>query len=440
MAVRTAYRRERQTARARSAAFAAVAAAIAAALLTARLAEAAATSLDRPALVLGPVAAATFEGGRPLHGAGGDELLLFAVQPNDAPDGDRGILVASRIIGREIGRVTPPPIGWRVPLSIEVFDFQRRGLQTRGSFLVLDTGAEPALAGTAPATLHRYTYSYAPGAGLTTTWVETHVLPLAGPPGPDLPTGLLMAEGFTRLPGGGVAVTDALIGAIWVAGPSLDDWRLAIIDPRFAPGLGVPDLYGIGRAPGGGTRPYVLRLPSPFPGGPPAAPGVHSISYAALTDEVVTIRTAPPGGIYALPLTALLDTTIPPFGKGDFLREVAAPQVGLSDLTDGIVYDRFHPDTAWVYWQRAISDEIGGGSNILRRVHLLTGQIQEVARSNTLYDFTSNLAVLPPIDDLPVSLVVSAMGQEENNPEVNVLLTEPQYVGPSLLTLVAVSH
>jgi hypothetical protein len=63
MAVRTAYRRERQTARARSAAFAAVAAAIAAALLTARLAEAAATSLDRPALVLGPVAAATFEGG-----------------------------------------------------------------------------------------------------------------------------------------------------------------------------------------------------------------------------------------------------------------------------------------------------------------------------------------------------------------------------------------
>jgi hypothetical protein len=32
------------------------------------------------------------------------------------------------------------------------------------------------------------------------------------------------------------------------------------------------------------------------------------------------------------------------------------------------------------------------------------------------------------------------MGQEENNPDVNVLLTEPQYVGPSLLTLVAVAH
>jgi len=402
--------------------------------------EGMAVDLDRPSLVVGPVAAASFQGGRPFHGAGGDELLLFAVQPGQSPDGAKGILVAGRATGRQLGEVTPPPMGWRVPLSIEVFDFHRQGPATRGSFLVLDTGVIPALAGTAPATLHRYSYSYSPSSGLTTTWLETHVLPLAGPPGPDLPTGLLMAEGFTRLPGGGVAVTDALLGAIWIAGPSLEDWRLAVIDPRFAPVLGVPDLQGIGRAPGGGTRPYTLRLPSPWPDGPPAAPGVHSITYARVTDEVVTIRTAPPGGIYAVPLSVLLDTAISPAAKGSRLREVVPPQVGLSDLTDGIVHDRFHPSTAWVYWQRAVSDQAGGGANILRRVDLRTGRIQEVARSNTLYDWTSNLAVLPPIDDLPVSLVLSAMGQEENNPEVNVLLGEPQYVAPSLLTLVAVSH
>jgi hypothetical protein len=419
---------------------ASVAAATAAALLALQPTAASGHSLDQPVLVVGPVAAATFDGGRPFHGAGGDELLLFAVQPTLAPDGPQGILVASRITGRQIGAVVPPPNGWQVPLSIEVFDFERQGLRTRGSIIILDAGVEPRLAGTGPALVHRYTYSYSPGGGLTTTWVETHVLPLASPPGPELPTGILYAAGFARLPGGGIAVTDTLIGAIWVAGPSFDDWHLAMIDSRFAPGFVDGDVYGVGRAPGGGTRSYTLRLPSLIPGGPQAWPGIHSITYAAITDEVVTLRTAPPGGIYALPLPVLLDVTLPPFAKGDFLREVVAPQVGLSDSTDGIVYDRFHPGTAWVYWQRAISDEIGGGSNILRRIHLVTGQVQEVARSNTLYDWTSNLAVLPPIDGLPVSLVVSAMGQEENNPEVNVLLTEPQYVGPSLLTLVAVSH
>jgi len=319
--------------------------------------QGAAAALDQPSLVVGPVAVASFEGGRPFHGAGGDEVLLFAVQPDPSPDGAKGILVASRTTGRQLGAVTPPPMGWRVPLSIEVVDFQRQGPTTRGSFLVLDTGAPPALAGTAPASLHRYTYAYSPSVGLTTTWQETHVLPLAGPPDSELPTGLLMAEGFTRLPGGGVAVTDALLGAIWVAGPSLADWRPAILDPRFAPGFIEQDLQGIGRAPGGGTRPYTLRLPSPFPGGPPAAPGAHSITYAAVTDEVLTVRTAPPGGIYALPLKALLDTTIPPVDKGSWLREVVAPQVGLSDLTDGLVYDRFHPSTPWVYWQRAVSDQ-----------------------------------------------------------------------------------
>jgi hypothetical protein len=398
------------------------------------------SSAATPRFVGGPFAGATFHGGRPFHGAGGDELLLFAVQPGEAPDGAPGVLVASRVTGREVGEVTAPPSGWRVPLSIELFDLRRDGARTSGTFLVLDAAVQPALAGTAPGMLHEYSYSYSPTAGLETTWVSTHRFPLAGPPGPELPTGILYPLGFTRLPGGGVAVTDGLIGSIWVAGPSLEDWRLAMLDPRFAPGLGVPDLNGIGRAPDGGTRPYTMRLPSPFPGGPPAAPGIHSITYAAITDEVVTLRSAPPGGLYSLPLSALLDTAIPPYAKGGLLREVVPPQVGLSDLTDGIVYDRFHPRTRWVYWQRSVSDEVGGGSNVLRRADLLTGQVQEVARSNTLYDWTSNLAVLPPADDLPVSLVVSAMGQEENNPEVNVLLTEPNYVGPSLLTLVAVSN
>ena len=393
-----------------------------------------------PDIVVGPYVAATFPGAFPFHGCGGDQVLLFGVQPAESPDAEVGIGVALRTTGLPIGRVSAPPIGWKVPLSLEIYDFGGTGQNTHGSMLVLDVGVEPALAGTAPAYIHRYAYSYSPGGGLITTWQSTHVLPLSGPPGPGLPTGLLAPAGFVRLPGGGVAVTDTALASIWVSGPSLNDWFLAMIDPRFAPGFGVPDLVGVGRAPGGGTRPYVVRLPSLFPGGPPVAPGIHSITYAAKTDEIIPIVTAPPGGIYGIQRSVLLDQSLPPFAKGAALRELVPPQVGLSDLTDGVIYDRFHTNTAWVYWQRSISDVAGGGANVLRRVHLLTGAIQEVARSNELYDWTSNLSVLPPIGNAPFTVVLSAMGQEENNPHVNVLLTEPTFVSPSLLTGVTVSN
>jgi hypothetical protein len=54
-----------------------------------------------------------------------------------------------------------------------------------------------------------------------------------------------------------------VIGVIWVAGTSLDDWRLAILDPRFAPGLGVPDLEGIGRATAAAPAPTPCACPPP---------------------------------------------------------------------------------------------------------------------------------------------------------------------------------
>lgn len=393
-----------------------------------------------PDVVIGPYAAATFQQAFPFHGCAGDKVLLFGVQVGSTPESQEGIHVALRNSGIPIGRVTAPAVGWHVPLSLELFNFSEQGQSSQGSFLVLDAGAEPAAAGSAPAYLHEYEYSYSPQAGLSTTCRATHQLPLSGPPGPGLPTGVLLPAGFTRLPGGGVAVTDAALGAIWVAGPSLEDWRLAMIDPRFGPGFGVPDLVGIGRAPGGGTRPYVLRLPAVFPGGPPVAPGIHSITYAAITDEVVAIVTAPPGGIFAIKRDVLLDESIPPFAKANALRAVVPPQVGLSDLTDGLVYDRFHPTTPWVYWGRAVSDMIGGGANILRRAHLVTGEVQEVARSNELFDWISNVSVLPPLNSAPFTVLLAAMGQEENNPEVNVLVSEPQFVGPSLLTGVTVSN
>src|SRR5262249_60551167 len=118
--------------------------------------------------------------------------------------------------------------------------------------------------------------------------------------------------------------------------PCWADGRRAIVARRFGPGLGGGEIEGGGRAPGGGLRPYHVLLPTP-PGAPgPAAPGIHSITYAAVTDEVYTNRTAPPGGIFGIPRAVLLDTTTPPFAKGAAVQVVVPPVLGVSDLTDGL--------------------------------------------------------------------------------------------------------
>src|SRR5215813_6076066 len=76
-----------------------------------------------PDVVIGPYVAASFPGAFPLHGCGGDHVLVFGVQPAESPESERGVHVALRTTGTPIGRVAPPPVGWKVPLSLELHDF-----------------------------------------------------------------------------------------------------------------------------------------------------------------------------------------------------------------------------------------------------------------------------------------------------------------------------
>jgi hypothetical protein len=204
-------------------------------------------------------------------------------------------------------------------------------------------------------------------------------------------------------------------------------------DPDFLPGPAPTIQDGIGRAPGGGTRTYQFQTPGGL------YPGIHSMAYAALTDEQCVVRTAPPGGIFCIARRTLVDASLAPNAKTGAKRAVVPPTVGLSDATDGLAYDHYQPTSPWVYWARAAAQLQFGGVNNLRRVNLLTGEQQVVASSNTVYDWTSNLAVLPPVSTLPGTTIVSTMGQEENNPDVNVLLGGvPVYVAPTLVPLVRI--
>jgi hypothetical protein len=399
--------------------------------------------LAQPTWVFGPYVAAEFAQGFAIHGVGGDRTLLFAVQPSAAPARARGVHVARRVDGLDLGEVQAPPEGWGTPLTIKIEQFQNEGpLATHGTFALLDNRVPPALAGTQAARVYRYSYRYSLAHGFLATLVSTHVVPLNTQPPGALPDGTVYPGSLALLPDGGLALTDNITGAIWVTDASYDHWRMALIDPRLMFGFS-DDVHGIGRDEGGGHRDYTLRVPSQ-PGLPPTYPGVHSIAYAAVTDEVAFVRTAPPGGIYAIGRAALLDALTPPFAKGSALREVVAPTAGLSDLTDGLDYDRFHPASEWLYWQRAPSDVAGGGFNTLRRVSLRTGALQVVAKSNDVFDWANEISVLPPPFahiDLGATWILSSMGQEENNPDVNVLLNgTSRYVSPSLMPITIVGQ
>lgn len=384
---------------------------------------------------LGPVSLAEFPQGFQIHSVGGDTALLFAVQPSDAPGRSRGVHVARRIGGANLPDVAAPFGGWVTPLTIVMEDFTRLPIGgSEGTFLLLDAGVTPATVGTAPARLYRYSYRYRPSTGLTTTLLETHLLPLNMQPPGNFPDGMVFPGGPTILPGGRVAVPDTFVGSIWVStDASLDSWFMALIDPRLGPAPGLP-VEGVGLDDSGGVTAYTYAAP-PFPGLPPGFglyPGVHAVAYANVTDEVCFPVTASPGGLYCIGEGVLSDALTPPFLKSDAIRILVPPTPGLSDLTNGVAYDVFAPESPWFYWQRAPADVVGGGCNALRRIHLETGEIQMVACDNEIFSWANEIATLPPL--LSVSLVthvVSSVGQQYNNPEVNFAITSPSYFSPS---------
>jgi hypothetical protein len=399
-------------------------------------------------VVAGPASLAEFPDGFAIHGVGGDTDLLFALQPSPSPLTPPGVHVAHRLSGDNLGDVTPPPGGFLVPLTVKIESFSRAGLAgTQGRFLIMDARMPPAFIGSPFATnarLYRYSYRYTRRDGLRTTLLETHTLPLASglpdPSAPTLPDGILYPGSIALLPGGRVAITDNIAGSIWVSDVSLNNWSLAIIDPRFA---GAPrgPVEGVGRNEDGVIAPYTLLTPAP-PGFPPGLglfPGIHSIAYAAVTEEVCFPVTFP-GGIYCIDESVLSDAATPPFLKSAAVRVVVPPTPGLGDLTDGLDYDRFHPTSPWLYWQRAPADVAGGGYNTLRRVHLLTGAIEVVASDNELYSWANEISVLPPLlSDGRWTWILSSVGQEYNNPDVNVLLGGvSSYFAPSPMPAVAI--
>ena len=382
---------------------------------------------------------ASYEEAFPIHGVAGDRDVLFLVQPSAGAASQPHVRVARRADGAALPDLPAPPQGWSVPLSPFLPWLPSPGVP--GELWVSDVRVPPAGAIATPtaALIQRYTYTWSKAKGFSATHAETWTLPLNSvPPGAGLPNGFLYLGSLVGLPNGAVVLTDTFTGALWVADTFGKAPRLALIDPRFGPGP-VGDITGVQRAPGGGVRPYTQALPKRDGRG--YAPGIESVTYAPFTDEVCVAPTGA-GGLFCVERAALLSSD-PPVAKAKAIREVLAPTPGLSDLTDGVVADRFQPTSPWLYWQRAVSDTTtfdGSGYNTLRRIHLNTGAIEVVARSNTCFDWAYELTTLPPLRaGDPNTTVMSSVGQGPNNPDINQALGgRHTFVGPAIVPVTVV--
>jgi hypothetical protein len=403
------------------------------------LAAAAPAAADPPPVVIGPSASTEYAEAFPVHGVGGDERLIFALQPTDVPDHARGVWVSHRDDGKHLGAVTPPEAGWGAALAIKIVDYRNVGGDgSEGSFLILD-GFAPQQAGTRPGIVYEYDYHYTVNEGLSTTLTGAHPLPMfAGFDAQGLPNGPLYPISLARLPDGRVVVIDFILGSIWVSGATLDQWSLAMIDPRFEVGELTSPIVGVGRAPGGGTRPYTfftVSLPPFFPFS--ILPGIHGVAYCDPTDEIAVLRTATPGGIYGIPASVLVDGSVSPALKGASVREIAPPEPGVTDLSVGLDYDRFHPDTPWLYWQRSVANA-AEGYNTVYRVNIFTGAVERLAESVRYYDWTNEISVLPSHVGPFFTVLTNANMQEENLPQSNALLNGvATLVGPTVIPIAA---
>ena len=64
---------------------------------------------------------------------------------------------------------------------------------------------------------------------------------------------------------------------------------------------------------------------------------------------------------------------------------------------------------------------------------------EELACDNEIFSWANEIAVLPPlVPGSPFTTVLSSVGQQYNNPEVNFAITTPSYYSPSTMPITLV--
>jgi hypothetical protein len=334
----------------------------------------------------------------PIAGVAAGETVVFVGEPLNA-----SVVVLSRLTGRQIGVLPPPPSGFAVPFIMHIVGPNR--------VAVLDAGGLPQPAPFVPAmpSIYEYTYGFGPG-GFSATLVRTisFASVLIGFP-----------EDFVRLDDGRYLMSDSILGSIWIAEPD-GTITPGIVPQSFDPSDLIPTLAFCP------TMPEVTVNGYPFLFTGSTLPGVSPL---AVRHGTVYYYSPCARGIYSFPL-AVLSNNQAPYQRASEISLVAPTpsDIEVEELLD-FSFNPFDDADPFLYAAQPLQLQV-------IRIDVTNGARQVLASGSQLFDFPSSLSFLPSV--LPVTQLLVVSNQQERTPLTNDAVAETTFNLPFIVARVVV--
>jgi hypothetical protein len=353
------------------------------------------------------------------HDLAGDGTLLFVAAA--LPREDPSIRVFHQDSKKELGRFPAPARGFLIPFKFRLRSYKSLGKDgSKGILYALDSGL-PRTAGFHDALLLKYEYEYNSKQGLRSRLLKeysiaSNKIPWEQVQKGSLPDGAIYVTSFDVIDDKYIALADCIAGIIWLSDMETEVKSIAFTSPDFLVKPWPDDLkitLSDGRIVNGFTGwthknreelvPYLHKLPL-TPNIPQFVPGLHGLTlYENGPKKKVVFVSPAHAGIYAIDVGELMRTDIPAHQKR---YETVVPQIrGLTSWVAEVQADTFNLSSPWVFFQRMMSRpnepaKLGFETwrdkhNPLYRVNMETGQVEFVAEDWKLWDYNSNLNVIP---------------------------------------------
>jgi hypothetical protein len=334
----------------------------------------------------------------PIAGVAAAETVVFVGEPLNA-----SVVALSRLTGRSVGVLPPPPSGFAVPFIMHIVGPDR--------VAVLDAGGLPQPAPFVPSmpSIYEYSFRFGPG-GFSATLVRTISFSsvLIGFP-----------EDFVRLDDGRYLLSDSILGSVWIAERD-GTITPGIVPQSFNPADLIPTLAFCP------TMPEVTVNGYPFLFTGSTLPG---ISPMAVRHGIVFYYSPCARGIYSFPLSVLSDQEAP-YQRASQISLVAPTptEIEVEELLD-FSFNPYDDADPFLYAAQPLQLQV-------IRIDLTTGARQVLASGSHLFDFPSSLTFLPP-PVLGTQLLV-ASNQQERSPLTNDAVTQTTFSLPFLVARVIV--